>query len=176
MIYCDKLIDYYLDSDCYFKSFVPWFFDLFDHYGKCENDNEYFFESELYRSIRKRENLECGFHITCKQTDIYQYFNMNYSDEQLFAIIFAYWYGLNDKVIRKIADKRRSKSTWYLLNYYLCNRQMKMLDAKNLYTSEFHYSGVYFIWNNDYNERKANYQNGTLKEIDSETYYQIKQD
>lgn len=168
----NKLLEYYLDSDCYFKSFIPCFFDLFGHFGKCESDEKYFFQSELHRQILEREQAEFGFRITDPQDYIYQYFTMNYTDEQLFSIIFAYWYGLDHKQIQQIADKRRRKLSWHFLNYFLCST---VNDTPTMDLYHFQYGGMYYIWNDNEGEHNAKCVDGLLKEIGSDICYQINQ-
>lgn len=163
MKYCKKILDYYLVSECYFKIIISWFFDLFNHYGKCEyNEKTYFFESKLYRQIKQREKAEFGFKII--QDNVYHYFTTNYTDEQLFAIIFAYWCGINDNQIKQIAD-RRSKKTWG-------NPNSKKPSA-NISLSNYKYDGIYLIFDNCGNEYEAEYIDDKLKIMDTNIYYKI---
>lgn len=166
-----KILDYYLDSERCFENYIQVFFDTYKHFGKCKNNNKYSFESEIYKNIMFRIKSQSGFDLSLSHANEIKYFRAGYSDKQLFAIIFAYWYGLSDMQIRKIADKRNRKISWDILNFYLCFPDKSLLSRNDLKNN--HFQNLYIIHFDKKKEIKAKYDNRYLIDIETDNKFQI---
>ena len=163
-----RLLQYYLDSETYFHYFILMFYSTYEHFGECGTE-PFNFESALYRQCSEREQREGGYHVRLSDSQIKQYFS-KYTEEQRFAILYAYWFGLNSTQIKNLRIYR--KGAWKLLQYYLCNpnRNNVLFSDPNGYSG--HYNGIYYI-STYHSEFKAFYRDGCLVSEDTGKQYEI---
>ena len=131
MLLYERLLKYYLDSDS-FNVLASLFFDCYDHVGQTPNYRQVprlRFESHIYRQISERLVSERGYDLQLSDHKIQRYFSEKYDDNQLFAIIFAEWYGLSEKQIQQIERSCSESSDWDCLNFFLCHPQMDKITA-----------------------------------------------
>lgn len=114
------LFAYYLNSDKCFGISVTDFFELYGFVGECSK-KLYPFKSDIYIKCRDKERRDFGFKLKVSDSVIKKYYTINFEESQLFAIFFGLWYGLTTKQINQIADRRRPKTSWQRLFYFLCN-------------------------------------------------------
>lgn len=169
----ENFLDYYLDTDKYFRCFVPWFYDLYGHFGECGEDVIYDYESEIFMQLSKQEKSDFGFRLSLPEETIYKYFTMDYSDEQLFAVIFSHWCGLHKRQIQLIADKRREKVCWNFLNFFICNKDILSPDVKGNELNSYRYTGIYHLTSSNGAERQAILSDGCFTDISTGQVYKI---
>ena len=116
------LLKYYLDTEDYFRSSVFDFLEVFEHYGKCGKGYEFCFDSEVSVRIKEKYYADEGYRFVTTPKNLYKYFDDDYSEEQRFAVVFAYWYGLSEKNCQIVGDKRRKKLAWSILNAFFCEK------------------------------------------------------
>lgn len=132
-----KILSYYLDSEKYFHSHLMYFFDLFGYISYCidKKGNRYEFASAVAVKTLAQEKADRGFVFTNEPTWLQEYFIREYSDEQLFAIVFGAWYGLPENACRMISNRTRQAFAWKILNGFLCGiscDEMKaILESRN---------------------------------------------
>lgn len=116
-----KILNYYLDSSTYFTGQMLDFFEYMK--GNCECQGEsYVFKSQVYLDYKKREKENGGrlhYLIGLSEKQAEKYFSSNYSDEQLFTIIFAHWWELPAEQIKTLAKKSVKKYCSILLEFFL---------------------------------------------------------
>ena len=179
------IVDYYVDSDHFFRSNVSYFLDLFGHTGHCftENGPTLKYSSELANDIREKEKENEGYFFTPKPHWLYSYFDGTYDNEQLFAVVFGAWCGLPHEYCRLIGNKRQQRISWWLLHAFLCGASKEQvssllkLPTKNIVErwelfEQIKYPGKYLIDCGDhivYATRSQNYligEDGKQYQID----------
>lgn len=156
------IINYYLDTDRYFRSSLHLFLDLFEHTGKCISPNGTMcrFETAAAEQTFRREHEDAGFFFKEKPQWLYQYFNTEYGQEQVFAVVFGAWYGLHQKACHLIGNKNWRRLSWRILNAFLCGMAYDEIDAilkdkgktiiqKKSVLEQVDYTGTYFIFRDD---------------------------
>ena len=157
-----ETLRYYLDSDRYFRSFLLYFFDLFGHISYCESQkgNRYEFASAIAVTTFEREQANAGFVFLNEPAWLQKYYTKEYSDEQLFAVIFGAWYGLSEKACQILSNKTRRAFVWPLLNCLLCgmtceeitallNDKNKLISDKKKILDSVEYTGTCEIFMED---------------------------
>lgn len=131
MVLNTKILNYYLDSETYFHSHLMYFFDLFGHISCCIDNkgNRHEFASAVAVKTLAREKADEGFIFFDEPSWLQEYFSKEYSDEQLFAIVFGAWYGLSESACRMIADRSRPTFAWKILNGFLCGMTSEKMKA-----------------------------------------------
>lgn len=148
------LLSFYLTSDEW-NIEKDMFFDAFLHnYDPHEADlvppkkNEYLV-SDIYLQYCRKDADDGGYPIRgITQTQFEHFFDKCYSMCQRFAIIFGFWWGLSDKQLRRIGDRRYRKYCLDWLNYFLCEPNAS-LDTPLSTVKEYRYLGRYFLLDPD---------------------------
>lgn len=144
-----KLLEYYLTSDEW-ELQVDSFFEEWRH---CYDPYEDRYESEhgkiylystIYNDYKKRLNdgggTYFGLYLTPSQFE--RFFDVRYSDDHRFAVLFGMWWGLTEKQLHALALLRNKRCCLQLLNFFLCNPEV----TKQPITAElndFAYAGKY---------------------------------
>lgn len=165
-----KLLKYYLNTENYFLLFAEHFWGNFNHTGKCYKGKSVIlteetyrgldtlhFESEIYRKYNNKLNDSHGYKLKLSETVIKEYFNKNFSEEQLFSVFFAHWIELSDPQLKQIADIRNKSRTWFLLDFFLCNPCYQKHIYANECMEDYKNKITYFV-----EDTPATYINGTL--------------
>lgn len=170
-----KILKYYLSSDTYFQSFIPYFFELYEHSGECFNEGKtYYFQSKLMKECTQRELRECGFSLTLSQELLQRYFTSDYTDQQLFSIIYGHWYGLTKKQLSQIADKRHKKQAWSILNYFMCNSKYDTVLIPFSELEKYRYQSEYFLTDETNSFQSiAVFENGAFLDLQTKITYTI---
>lgn len=160
----EELKKYINDENFYVQVFE--FFEVFDHSGVC-GKSEYEFYSDVYETFYNSNWKD----YLCKRLNEnkFQYYSTTiFANDQLFAIVFAYANKLTDKQIRQIANKNNFKKSWYILNCFLCNRNIEKYD-KNLNNQNINYTVII-----DGYEHQAIMKNNTLQLCKNNKIFEIK--
>lgn len=131
MMLLHRLLNYYLDSDLFFRVYLEMFFDDM-HLGTCGKER-FVFKSQVYKNIEEKLNKEGGYHLALSLKKTLKYFTLLRDNYQLSAVIFAEWYGLNRRQLIQIADRHSPNLAWQKLNYFLCNSD------KNVFPDDYDY-------------------------------------
>lgn len=125
------ILDYYLDTDRYFHSCLHLFFDLFEHTGDCIGHDGIIrkFETAVAVQTFQREHEDAGFFFQEKPQWLYQYFSTEYTQEQVFSVVFGAWYGLSPKMCHLIGNRNWRKLSWRILNAFLCKMTYDEVNA-----------------------------------------------
>lgn len=120
-----KLLEYYLSSDEWEYELAS-FFDDFRHYYV---PNEEVFamkngepvKSDVYQQYEQKLTAAggCFYDVHLTQSQFQKYFDVRYSPNQRFAVLFALWWGLTDEQIRRIANLKQKKFCLSWLDYFL---------------------------------------------------------
>lgn len=155
-----KIVNYYLDSEMYFYIHLLVFFSSFGHIVDCIDDSGIIYEaysSIAAKTFARKDEAE-GFYICEEEVPewLVNYYNIEYSDEQLFAIVFGAWWGLSKEECHMIANRNRRNLSWKILNCFLCgmtceevksilnNKELSSQEKENL-LSEVEPAGMYEI-------------------------------
>ena len=122
MIDYQKILEYYLDTDYFFKSFFYYFFNTFEHEGDCGIDLKIHFESSVYYEINNRIKKEGGVKLKLPPEIIKKYMCGSYDDWQVFAIIISKWLSMSEEQILLISDKKCKQDCLMYLNYFIINK------------------------------------------------------
>gem|GEM_PF-2976815 len=114
------MLDYYINTKEYFLSNMYDFLEVYEHYGLCGKNNECTFSSKVYLNVQAKSYKEEGYRILKPWNYLYKFFDENTCEEQRFAVVFGYWYGLSEKSCRMIGNKRWKHLSWSILNALLC--------------------------------------------------------
>lgn len=134
--FCADIIEYYMDSQNHFQSCVNHFFEIYNHVGRCYENIDgkdisiSVFRSEIYIQYEEKLKDEEGYRLQAPERAFKKLFTKGYTKEKLFALVFGTWFGLSDKQISQIENKRDQKSAWNLLDFFL-----RYLDRQN---ADFH--------------------------------------
>lgn len=166
-----RLLQYYLNSERHFIMYIDYFFETFDHIGRCGEKN-YLFYSAVYKDLNQKEMSEHGYKLLLSDDLIKKYYNAKYTDLQIFSIIFGAWCGITSEQIDFIAKQKSDGSALNALNYFLCNPKSKFSALSDEILSSFHFFGDYYVEVS--NETiKARYTNGTLISTDDNKIFEI---
>lgn len=113
-----RILQYYISSVVYFQDTADWFWESYCHFGVCGKD-DFSFESEPYHKCKKRLQAEYGYHLLLDDKLVQKYFTELDSENKLFAVIFAHWFGLTSKQITHICKVQSSRKAWDLLNSFI---------------------------------------------------------
>ena len=119
MIDYQKILEYYLDTDYFFKENMALFFVVFQHSELCDESRQYMFVSNIYYEMQKRIKKEGGMKLYLSNQLIRKYLQANYSDGQFLAIILAHWFGLSEEQLKFVSNKINSNLCLRYLDYFL---------------------------------------------------------
>ena len=124
MLNSQQSMDNYLSSKCGFEMYLEYYLLTFNHMGECVEKATHAFRSDLeshrhirinnlalsfyddvYKTIQQRKREESGFHLRLNDSIITSLNRKNYSNRQLFCVVFSYWYGLGEQQIACISDE-----------------------------------------------------------------------
>ncbi|MEG2073879.1 MAG: hypothetical protein RRY54_03860 [Angelakisella sp.] len=71
-----------------------------------------------------------GIIVELPDKKVCEYFEKSYSEEQLFCIIFAHWYGLPPDRIEMLTNRRYSDKCYRILDYFLFNQPITVTDEQ----------------------------------------------
>lgn len=127
----EDILRYYLDSELYFHYYLEMFQEEFLLNGECGQER-YCFYSDAGLLIKEKAKKGGGVHFELPEKLIKKYFLKEYSEEQLFAIVFAHWYNLDAKSIQFISNKNYGSYSEYILACFLNGNSYE--DIKNIFS------------------------------------------
>lgn len=157
----EKLMEYFLgNSQFNFFDEMEMFFFLNGFTGECVSKEyadayyngtlcelsddvkacRYLYITDFARKCYDRVQNEEGFNIKLTDELIEHYFT-EYSNDELFTIMFARWLKLPMKQVHRLERKGNSSKTEQLLKYYICLSEGQHID--NIDSCQ--YSGVYYV-------------------------------
>jgi len=148
-----RLLNYFIGSDL-FDYFIDSFFTTYQHFGKCQTKTNIIckFYSDTYKAAFSKGQI--WNRISIPEKTIEQYFNQNYSDEQLFALVYGHWLGYTTKDLKAVGNIEQSKHSWKQLNQLLFS---KPIGKPDLYFVDF-----------DGHEESASMNHGVLFTADNQ--------
>jgi len=122
---------YYIDSERYFKEYAYTFLLLYGFYGYCsrktnemfvftEEVNIQYYTTQFGNRIIYAEKSEDGFSFN-EPIWLKKYYTKELDEEQLFALIFGAWCGLDEFLCRIISNKNYKNICWDILYCGVCN-------------------------------------------------------
>lgn len=157
MIRWQNILNYYLDSERFFQIYLNIFLDEFNHMGDMIMNGKVFdFETAVAHNIYQKLNCNDGyFDLKLPSQKIKEYFSFNFTESQLFSVIFGCWYGLPEEQIEVIKNGARESICWVLLNCFLSgmtvetalcilNNTSKVNDRFDDFY-KYKYKGIYYL-------------------------------
>lgn len=150
-----KLLEYYLTSDEW-DSELDFFFEgwqhRFDPYEDApeKEHGKLYLLSDVYMEYSQKLQNAGGVFFDLHLTDeeFQRYFDVRYSSEQRFSILFGMWWGLREKQIALLSNLRHRKKCSKLLHYFLCNPNAEPAFAITEFDN-FTYQGTYHVEEGD---------------------------
>lgn len=125
----DRFLDYYLESDYFLLAFI----ELLDYFVEIEFDER---EKKVCTRLSNLLMEKSGYYTILKSYRVDTYFNKDYSDLQLSAIIWGLLLGMDKTVMSLIANKHYNKQCIAILRMCLsgstiCEIKKEVLKHKN---------------------------------------------
>ena len=142
-----RILEYYLESE-YFHLAIN---DLCDDFsGICEKaEEEFLFRTDIEIELSEMLKEKNQYYSILKNHHIYTYFNRDYDDLQLSAIIWGILLGFDRNETALIANKHYASFSLVILEMLLCGTTIsdikKALSNRKRSHIDFYYKGTYYV-------------------------------
>ena len=188
MINWNLILNAYTTSYSYFLDPLNFFLEGKNYFGECiettldsqekavdiyysisyNNTKRLNFSSEIYENIKIKENESGGFRLSLSSEIMTELFETTYNQEQIFAVLFAYWYGLDEKHIKIIKDQKYKNCSLRVLDYFI-----RFPNTKKYKKQETSFPCEFHVYIDENTAITATFENGLLISSDRSLKFAI---